>query len=392
MGAAKSKTGLNEPLTKEELEKREAIDRRIENRNKNKPHELKPKNGNKSNEYRIKKARKPRKTYTYDKHGKPDEEPSKITNAKETAPKPGPNNLIFFWDHSTDSFKFSQTLRKLRNQRPLTKSLLLKHVQEDELIKLAFMLKKSTHYFPIEPSTKWFIKFPWMLFLFYLCCCVLWYTVVMAEDGDEKQKKDTIAQHLDDLIVIGVCLFLLAVMLVCVKDFKWVGRLEKREKEFTKHLTIYNRGGYSGKYFEFDLGDEEIRVKESDDQKKEGSDRHWIGKAGRYGSYILFELAPQYRTSETGSNKQTDVLSDGNHIPKMKKKVMDEEALDSIAVSGGELPQNVSVRRKDTKSMLIMGSKAPRDDVSGLEESGFSQDTSSRMFGIYDTEIIQEES
>jgi 4-hydroxybenzoate polyprenyltransferase len=90
------------------------------------------------------------------------------------------------------------------------------------------MLKKSPHYFPIAPSLKWFCHVPWIVFGIYLVTCVLWYTIVMAEDNDEKAKQDTIDKYFDDLVVIGVCLFLLAMMLICVRDFKWVGRLEKR--------------------------------------------------------------------------------------------------------------------------------------------------------------------
>ena len=58
---------------------------------------------------------KPRKTYTYEKYGKPKQEPSKLLTAKENAPEQSHTNLIFYWNHASDSFKFSHKLRRLRN-------------------------------------------------------------------------------------------------------------------------------------------------------------------------------------------------------------------------------------------------------------------------------------
>lgn len=132
MGSAKSKEAegepnhLHEPLTKKE---KDAIDKRVDQKTKNKPRELRPK---KKDEYRIKKKKKQqkrnRRTYTYEQYEKPENEPWKISKAKSTAPKQDLNSVVFFWDHETDSFRFSQKLRKLRNERPLKKTPLLKHL------------------------------------------------------------------------------------------------------------------------------------------------------------------------------------------------------------------------------------------------------------------------
>lgn len=93
---------------------------------------------------------------------------------------------------------------------------------------MAFMLKKSIHYFPVAPSLKWYCYFPWAIFGIYLLSCLLWYSVVIAEHEDEKEKTEIIDKYLSDLVIIGVCLLLLSVMLIFVRDFKWVHRLEKR--------------------------------------------------------------------------------------------------------------------------------------------------------------------
>ena len=83
------------------------------------------------------------------------------------------------------------------------------------MIKLAFMLKKSTHYYPIEPSVMWYCKVPWCVFVVYVLGCVLWYVNVLSDDSNEK-KKETVDQYTTDLVFIGACLFILAIMLVWV--------------------------------------------------------------------------------------------------------------------------------------------------------------------------------
>jgi hypothetical protein len=134
--------------------------------------------------YRISKRKtkgKSQHIYTYEKYGKPTQEPSKLVSAKLKAPKQTKNNVIFFWDHETDTFKFTQDLRKLRNETPSTKTSYLKHLQEDELIKLEFMLKKSRHYLPIQPNVKYYFYLPVIVLLLYLLGCLLWYAVLISE-------------------------------------------------------------------------------------------------------------------------------------------------------------------------------------------------------------------
>ena len=63
-----------------------------------------------NNPYRISKKKKKSRLqpmYTYEKYGKPVNEPTKLTKAKIRAPLQSKSNVIFFWDHETDSFKFS---------------------------------------------------------------------------------------------------------------------------------------------------------------------------------------------------------------------------------------------------------------------------------------------
>lgn len=108
---------------------------------------------------------------------------------------------------------------------------------------------------------------------------------------------------------------------------------------------------------------------------------------GKFGSYIVFELALKYRVSEL---QATDTESDGNIISKMRKKVLDEEAVDSIAVNGNNLPQNLDVRRKDTKSMMMMHSKSQLDEPGvEIEESGLTNETgTSKVVGLYESEVL----
>jgi hypothetical protein len=50
------------------------------------------------------------KTFSYEKYGKPKNEPWVLSKAKLTAPPQETWNVIFYWDHQADSFKFVETL------------------------------------------------------------------------------------------------------------------------------------------------------------------------------------------------------------------------------------------------------------------------------------------
>ena len=168
-----------------------------------------------------------------------------------------------------------------------------------------------------------------------------------------------------------------------------MARLEKRQKAFKKHLKTFNRGGFSGDRFEFDMKNDDLGAEnELGEDKDSSSERYWIGKTGLYGAYIVFELAPKYMTEDY---RDTHMKKDGNKIQTMKQKVIDEETRDSIAVVASGLPQNLSSLRKDTKSLLIVGSRIPIVD-SDLEFSGFTRETRfSKMaanVGLYESEII----
>jgi hypothetical protein len=56
----------------------------------------------------------------------------------------------------------------------------------------------------------------------------MWYVTVHADDSDEDKKKDHIAKYGLYLIIIGVCMLLLAIALICVRNYKWISRLEQR--------------------------------------------------------------------------------------------------------------------------------------------------------------------
>jgi hypothetical protein len=233
--------------------------------------------------------------------------------------------VIFFWDHETDSFKFSQDLRKLRNENPSQKTTYLKHLQEDELIKLEFMLKKSRHYLPILPSVKYYFYLPVFISLLYLLGCLIWYSVILSEASNEKEKSDKIDENFKTLLIIGLVMLLGLIGCICLHDFKCISRLNRRQKEFDSTLVIFNNGGFSGKEFEFDAKDAEFRIKTTDVTPQEQVDRHWTGICGLFGAFVVFELTQKYKQGEASQVTASGKLSDGNILNRMKKKVVEEE-------------------------------------------------------------------
>ena len=105
---------------------------------------------------------------SYVRYKKEKEEPEELKIAKLNAPQDTRFNLIFYWDYQSDCFEFGNVLRIFRNDYQKLKHSHLKHVSEDELVKLNSMLEQSKHYLPSKPDSVFFIYFPWYLLAMFL--------------------------------------------------------------------------------------------------------------------------------------------------------------------------------------------------------------------------------
>jgi len=130
MGAFSSKTDLNEPLNHQNLTEREKADFRLKQKKKKRkarPRELTP------NESRLILSKKKAKRVKKKKRLIGLKEDFLISKAKEEAPKENRNNLIFYWNHKSQSFDFANTLRSYKSKKR-AEDMLTHDSEKNELI------------------------------------------------------------------------------------------------------------------------------------------------------------------------------------------------------------------------------------------------------------------
>lgn len=225
------------------------------------------------------------------------EEDPLLIQARLKAPKESPTNIVFLWNHQKRTFNFYAKVKALRSPpfpglpRPsnIPKKEFINQINYLDLDKLDKTLRTSEYYIPSKPSFDCYIKLPWTIFFFYCVFFFMWLFVFESIVNDEDEDS-----HIAELLVIGVCIFLMAAMIGCIRRLKWVSILEKRQKSFQKKAAFFNITN-------------ESRPNKDDGDGGRGS--FWIAKVGQYGSFICFELESDggdLMDRETKDNKMRD--------------------------------------------------------------------------------------
>ena len=333
-----------------------------------------------------KKIKKPKPTTQINQKNK---EPIKLKYAKYKAPRSNFYTVIFFWDHLSQSFRFSYVLNKLKNQYPLQKTHYLQYLKEDELIRFDHILRQTKGYSPVEPDKFLFVHLPWLIISIGV---IVWYLCTLAfkspssnssNHSDNKQdsyaksnKGEKGAKHVDDVIAIAMLLFLIGILLVCWRDSVWTNRLIKRQKNLGKIVQKFNDGACVDKQFNFFVSQDELKMKtalplsKTNSKNKNQDKRHWTANIGLYGAYILFELEEQYKYRQVPWRADSSAPTDGNYVNLVKMRAIDEEAIDSIQVRPEQLAQDAGDVRH-AKSMAI-GANLVNEDLQ-IYGVGFDQ-------------------
>ena len=233
--------------------------------------------------------------------------------AREERPKESKNNIIFDWDHKTGSFNFQKTLDHYKSggvlypelrsttsnnqlQAPLIpafqeKTPILETLHFRELEILEQILKTEKHYIPCKPSRFAFIVFPVLMVSFYTIFWVHW---LLSTTPGSKQRR----VHMLEYLIIEVCGILLIVMFIFLRRLKWVGVLETRQKSFEKRIQYFNLN----RSFSMETGNggdrnglEEFFAGRFAEMQGNGVTQScWVGKVGKYGSFIVFEVLTQF--------------------------------------------------------------------------------------------------
>lgn len=182
--------------------------------------------------------------------------------------------------------------------------------------------------------------------------------IALKQDRDEEEKTEWINSHLPVFLYIILGIIALSFVLRVIRNLLWVRRLGKRQKHFQECVEVYNECGISDKKYQFKTEQDRL-LHQTAQQQSAYRERYWYGSVGQYGAYIVLELADKYRDNPQDETKaDTGVMTDGNLLQQMKKRVRDEEGSDSIAV-GVELPQEcrTTQRHTATRSVMIIGEK-----------------------------------
>lgn len=256
------------------------------------PRQMTPKNSNaKKKPKRV--QRQPSRSNNKDR-----EEDVLLSQARLRAPAESPTNIVFLWNHQKRTFNFYAKVKALKSPpfpglpRPsnIPKKKYINLINYLDLDKLDKSLRTSEYYIPSKPSFDCYIKLPWTLFFFYCVFFFMWLFVFESIVKDEDEDS-----HIAELLVIGLCLLLMAIMIGCIRKLKWVSILDKRQKSFQKKMAFFNINNESRPSI---VGGDN------------GRGSFWIAKVGQYGSFICFELESNggepFKDRETKDNKMRD--------------------------------------------------------------------------------------
>jgi len=135
----------------------------------------------------------------------------------------------------------------------------LKHISEDELIKLNSMLEQSKYYLPIKPNAPLFIYFPWYLLVLFILGAMIWMIIALKQDREEEEKMEWINSHLPIFLFVIIGIILLSFVLRGIRSLLWLGRLHKRQKYFEECIEVYNECGIVDKKYEFKTAEDRLQ-------------------------------------------------------------------------------------------------------------------------------------